>query len=95
MKMCDGRTLWTVPNARAVVWRVLISVPLVSFNSYATENGITASEEGVLVGGGPEGPAVAKQGSYSYTGPDGVLYSVNWVADEYGFRASGAHLPQA
>ncbi|XP_034250292.1 uncharacterized protein LOC117650799 [Thrips palmi] len=62
---------------------------------YATENGITASEEGSLVGGGPEGPAVAKQGTYSYTGPDGVLYSVNWVADELGFRASGAHLPQA
>ena len=32
-------------------------------------------------------------GSYSYPGPDGVVYSVDWVADENGFQATGDHLP--
>lgn len=33
------------------------------------------------------------QGSYSYTGPDGVLYTIRYIADENGFRAEGAHIP--
>lgn len=33
------------------------------------------------------------QGSYSYTGPDGVLYTITYIADENGFRAEGAHIP--
>lgn len=32
-------------------------------------------------------------GSYSYTGPDGVQYSVSYTADEEGFHPQGAHLP--
>lgn len=33
------------------------------------------------------------QGSYSYTGPDGILYTITYIADENGFRAEGAHIP--
>lgn len=33
------------------------------------------------------------QGSYSYTGPDGIVYTINYIADENGFRAEGAHIP--
>ena len=53
--------------------------------SYETSNGIKAAEKGV---GGQEA-----QGGYSYTGPDGVLYSVQYVADANGFQPQGEHLP--
>nr|XP_019550070.2 cuticle protein CP14.6-like [Aedes albopictus] len=52
---------------------------------YETSNGISAQESGV---GGQ-----SAQGSYSYTGEDGVQYTVNYVADENGFQPQGAHLP--
>uniref|UniRef100_A0A1B0D480 Cuticular protein n=1 Tax=Phlebotomus papatasi TaxID=29031 RepID=A0A1B0D480_PHLPP len=51
--------------------------------SYETSNGIRADQQGYDV----------MQGSYSYTGPDGVVYTVKYIADENGFRAEGAHLP--
>ncbi|CAL8125113.1 unnamed protein product [Orchesella dallaii] len=38
---------------------------------------------------------IQKTGSYSYTNPEGQLISTNWVADENGFRAEGAHMPKA
>ncbi|KAJ1529799.1 hypothetical protein ONE63_006544 [Megalurothrips usitatus] len=60
--------------------------------AYSTENGIQASEEGHLIAGA-EGGVIAAQGSYSYTGPDGVQYTVNYIADDNGFRAEGEHLP--
>lgn len=39
------------------------------------------------------GNAEAVSGSYSYTGPDGVQYSITYTADEEGFHPQGAHLP--
>lgn len=41
----------------------------------------------------PEGPGEAVHGIYSYTGPDGVVYTVAYTADENGFVAKGDHLP--
>lgn len=55
--------------------------------SYETSNGISAGEEGVATNG------VRAQGGYSYTGDDGVSYSVTYTADENGFRPQGEHLP--
>ena len=35
-----------------------------------------------------------QSGSYSYPGPDGLTYTVDWYADETGFHPSAPHLPQ-
>lgn len=34
------------------------------------------------------------QGSYSYTGPDGIVYTITYIADENGYRAEGVHIPK-
>lgn len=54
--------------------------------SYETENGIKAEEQGELKNKDSENPINSVRGSYSYTGPDGVLYEVTYIADENGFR---------
>ncbi|KAL0266837.1 UNVERIFIED_CONTAM: hypothetical protein PYX00_009274 [Menopon gallinae] len=62
--------------------------------SYETGNGIVAQEQGYLKNAGnPELEAQVAQGSFSYTGPDGIPITLNYIADENGFRAEGAHLP--
>ena len=43
---------------------------------------------------GDDPPFVVMRGSYSYTGPDGREYVVDWFADETGFHPSAPHLPQ-
>ncbi|KAL0266486.1 UNVERIFIED_CONTAM: hypothetical protein PYX00_009008 [Menopon gallinae] len=66
--------------------------------SYQTGDGITANANSVVrnLGGARDAEnsvAQTVQGSYSYTAPDGNIITVNYVADENGFRAEGAHLP--
>lgn len=64
--------------------------------AYQTEDGISSEARGTLVNSNSrdaEGPATAVTGSYSYTGPDNQVYTITYVADENGYRASGAHLP--
>ncbi|XP_058061285.1 cuticle protein CP14.6-like [Anopheles bellator] len=63
--------------------------------SYETSNGIRAEQRGYLKNPGTPGEAQVMQGSYSYTGPDGVVYTINYIADENGYRAEGAHIPSA
>ncbi|XP_018306222.1 pupal cuticle protein 20 [Mycetomoellerius zeteki] len=56
--------------------------------SYETGNGITVQETGHR-----QGESESVSGSFSYTGSDGVQYSITYTADEYGFHPQGAHLP--
>lgn len=67
------------------------------FNSWETGNNIIAEETGVLKSlknvEGENTDAVVQQGSFSYTSPEGTLITVQYTADEQGFRASGDHLP--
>lgn len=61
--------------------------------SYETSDGIARYEQGALKNVGTENEALETRGSYSYVGSDGKQYTVNYVADENGFRPEGAHLP--
>lgn len=62
--------------------------------SYATGDGQQAQAAGYLKNAGvKDQEAEVIQGSYSYTAPDGTPITVTYIADENGFRASGAHLP--
>ncbi|XP_065156716.1 pupal cuticle protein 20-like [Atheta coriaria] len=60
---------------------------------YETENKIQHQEAGELKNQGTEQEAQSVSGSYSYMGPDGVTYTVTYIADENGFRATGDHIP--
>uniref|UniRef100_A0A1A9VCP1 Uncharacterized protein n=1 Tax=Glossina austeni TaxID=7395 RepID=A0A1A9VCP1_GLOAU len=62
------------------------------YESFETGNGIKRDENGEFHIIGPDG-SLNVHGSYSYTGDDGRVYSVNYKADSNGFHAVGAHLP--
>ena len=53
---------------------------------------VEESDSREQVGTGAISGAISR-GSYSFTTPDGVVLTVNWVADENGFQATGDHLP--
>jgi len=55
---------------------------------YQTDNGIKVKQDSTGYG-----PNKVVRGYYSYIGSDGVPYTVNYIADQFGFRAYGAHLP--
>lgn len=63
-----------------------------AFN-YETENGIKAGEQASATLYTNGQMVLNARGSYSYIAPDGRPISVEYVADENGFRAVGDHLP--
>lgn len=69
--------------------------PALNDYRYETGNNIHAQEEGYLknVGENNDIPALVQAGSYSYTAPDGQIITVEYTADENGFRVSGDHIP--
>uniref|UniRef100_A0A1Q3FQX1 Putative cuticle protein n=1 Tax=Culex tarsalis TaxID=7177 RepID=A0A1Q3FQX1_CULTA len=63
--------------------------------AYETSNGITGKEQAELRTFGDDIAAIVVRGSYSYTGADGQVYTVNYIADENGFQPEAAHIPRA
>lgn len=63
------------------------------FSRFDTENLIRQHEVGELKQRGSPKEHGHVQGSFSYTSPEGITYTVEYVADERGFRATGDHLP--
>lgn len=55
---------------------------------YQTENGIKRKEESFGYGANK-----VVRGFYSYVGADGKLYTTRYIADRFGYRAYGDHLP--
>lgn len=73
---------------------MLKSKQIIYFRSYETGNGISASEYGVYKPGPtPEEGIQSSSGSYSYTGPDNVVYTITYTAGLEGFVPQGAHIP--
>jgi hypothetical protein len=64
--------------------------------SYLSGDGTTFNEQGALKpnADGTDNVLV-KQGSFSYTSPEGHPVQLTYVADEFGFRPEGSHLPVA
>jgi hypothetical protein len=62
-----------------------------SVSSLPTPKCLSVSQK--QVGAKPEEIGTVSKGAYSFTTPDGVILTVNWVADENGFQATGDHLP--
>ncbi|XP_050315090.1 endocuticle structural glycoprotein ABD-5-like [Anthonomus grandis grandis] len=61
--------------------------------AFETSNGISQQEQGTLQNAGSENEVMQVRGSFTYTGADGVVYTVTYIADENGFQPQGAHLP--
>jgi len=60
--------------------------------SFQTENGISQAVEGRMKMV-EETPVYVMQGEYSYLGPDGNTWKVEWYADETGYHPTAPFLP--
>jgi hypothetical protein len=60
---------------------------------YETENKILGEEQGRLANVGSDSEAMQANGYFEYTGPDNVVYRVDYTANENGFVPSAAHIP--
>lgn len=52
-------------------------------------------EQAQLKNVGTDHAALAVSGTISWVAADGQQYTLNYVADENGYRPEGAHLPKA
>jgi hypothetical protein len=76
-----------------ILWLILNE-----FHRFESEDGVKVDQSGSQKQVDPKDPesiGTVMKGSYSYTAPDGKVYTVTWVADENGYQPSAAHLPVA
>ncbi|XP_041969151.1 endocuticle structural glycoprotein SgAbd-5-like [Aricia agestis] len=53
---------------------------------FETSDGTARQEQGTLKQFSEDHRAIEVQGTYKYTAPDGLVYTVTYVADEHGFQ---------
>lgn len=89
----DGSYKWSYETGNfhngkteLILWNDFRIIDIVFLFDFWTENGIKAEEQGELKNKGTDNEIQSVRGSYSYTGPDGVLYEVTYIADENGFQ---------
>ncbi|KAG8237863.1 hypothetical protein J437_LFUL017862 [Ladona fulva] len=64
--------------------------------TYVSGDGTRLSETGKLVPNDEgDGHVLVKEGTYTFTAPEGKTYTVRYVADKNGFQPVGDHLPVA
>ncbi|XP_064292106.1 endocuticle structural glycoprotein SgAbd-5-like [Plodia interpunctella] len=68
--------------------------------AFELSDGTKHEERGELRNAGSENEIYAVQGQYSWVGPDGVTYTVTYIADENGFQPTiqqtpGGAVPEA
>ncbi|XP_046679427.1 endocuticle structural glycoprotein SgAbd-1-like [Homalodisca vitripennis] len=72
----------------------LMTMASSAHSKYQSADGATVQETGFLKPTNDKTDYVlAKQGSFSYTSPEGVPVQVVYTADEYGFHPTGNVLP--
>ncbi|RZC35318.1 Chitin bind 4 domain containing protein [Asbolus verrucosus] len=82
-------------NAAAYILRYDFDNSILGEFSFGVEtsDGFKHEQTGKLKNAGTEDEALSVKGSYSYVGPDGRTYTVNYTADENGFQPEGEHIP--
>ncbi|CAB3221305.1 unnamed protein product [Arctia plantaginis] len=54
--------------------------------AFEQSDGTKHEQQGQIINEGSEDESIAVKGSYSWVGPDGVTYVVNYTADDEGFH---------
>ncbi|KAH0811682.1 hypothetical protein GEV33_011109 [Tenebrio molitor] len=89
--------LQTYNNYQEGKWKIIRQLSDVDTDGYhweyETENKIIAEESGKLHNVGTDAETMRAKGFFQYTGPDNVVYTVEYTADENGFIPVGDHLP--
>lgn len=75
--------------------QLFLMFPFLFNFSYETSDGVARQEEAELKNAGTDHAALAVRGTVSWVAADGQQYTLNYVADENGYRPEGAHLPKA